>query len=113
MINFLQSRKKFIFFLTTNILHKVFLILQVQVIVELVFVQIHISDEAFLVLIVTFLEKFYVLYSLISCLSGFHTELHQNMYFSLVTVLVCVYCFCLVVEVFHQFFLCFSEMLLG
>ena len=29
------------------------------------------------------------------------------------TVLVSVYCFRLVVEVFHQFFLCFSEMLLG
>ena len=44
-----------------NILREVFLLLQMQVIVNFVFVQVHISDEAFLVLIVTFLEKFCLL----------------------------------------------------
>ena len=87
--------------------------MQVQVIVKFVFVQVHISDEAFIILIVTIFEKFFLLYSLILCLSGCHSELHQNRYCSQVTVLVSVYCFRLVVEVFHQFFLCFSEMLLG
>ena len=50
-------------------LHKVFLILQVQVMVKFVFFQVHVSDEAFLVLIVTFLENFYFLYSPIQLMS--------------------------------------------
>ena len=72
-----------------------------------------ISDEAFLILIETFLEKFCSLYSRISCLSEFHSKLHQNKYCSWVIVLVNMYCFCLLVKIFRQYFLCFSEMLLG
>ena len=82
IINFLRIQKNLIYFLTINILHKVFLILQLQVIAGFVFVQVHINDEGFLILIVTFLEKFYFLYNLISCLSGCHSELHQNKYCS-------------------------------
>ena len=41
-----------------------------QVIVEFVFVLVHISDGVFLILIRTFLEKFCVLYNPVSYLSG-------------------------------------------
>ena len=46
--------------------------------VDFVFGQAHIRDEAFLVLIVTFLENFCLLCNPISSLSGNHSELHQN-----------------------------------
>ena len=39
----------------------------------------HINGVVFLVLIMTFLENFYLLYSLISCLSVCQNELRQNM----------------------------------
>ena len=61
--------------------------MQVQVIVKFVFVQVHITDGAFLVLIVTFLEKFYLLYSLISCLSEL-TFLEK--FFSLYSLISCL-----------------------
>ena len=83
------------------------LILQVQVILGFVFVQVHINDEAFLVMIVTFLEKFCLLYNIISCLSGCNSELHLGKFCSYVIVLVSMYSFCLVVYVSHQFFLHF------
>ena len=82
-------------------------------IVKFVFVQVHMNDETFLVLRVTFLENFCFLFSTISCVSELRSELHQNRYCSLVNVLVNVCCFCLVGKVFYQYFLCFAEMLLG
>ena len=57
----------------------VFLELLVLVIVEFVFFQVHINDVVFLVLIMTFLEKFCLLCSLISNLSVCHNKLCQNM----------------------------------
>ena len=42
-------------------------------ILKFVFVQVHIIDEAFLILIVTFLERFCLLCKPISCLSGCHS----------------------------------------
>ena len=68
-----------------------------QVIVELVFFQVRIIDVVFKVLLKTFLEKFYLYYSLVSCLRGYHSEVHQNECCSEVIVLVNVYCLCLVV----------------
>ena len=61
----------------------------------------------------TFLEKFGLLYSPISCLHESHSKLYQNRYCSWVIALVNVYCLCLVGKVFHQYFLCFLEMFLG
>ena len=61
------------------ILQMVFLELLVLVIVESVFFQVRIIGVVFLVLIMTFLEKFSLLSSLISCLSACHNELRQNM----------------------------------
>ena len=52
--------------------------LLVLVTVEFVFFQVHIVDVVFLVLIMTFLEKFCLLCSLISCLNVYHSELRQN-----------------------------------
>ena len=69
---------------------------------EFVCVQVHISDGVFQVLSQTFLERFYILCSLISCLGLCHSELRQTECCSLVIVLVNVYCFCLVVLFFHQ-----------
>ena len=81
-IYFLRRQKNLIYFLTTNILREEFLIVQVQVIVTIVFVQVHISDETFLVLIVTIPEKSYLMCSPISSLSGCLSELRQNRYCS-------------------------------
>ena len=53
-----------------------------QVIVEVVFFQVRIIDVVFQVLLKTFLEKFYLLYSLVSCLGVCHNELRQNKCFS-------------------------------
>ena len=80
-----------------------------QVIVEFVFLQVRIIDVVFQVLLTTFLEKFYILYNLISCLGVCHNELRQNDRCSLVIVLVNVYCPCLVVLFFHQCLLCFRR----
>ena len=57
----------------------VFLELLVRVIVESVFFRVHIIGVVFLVLIITFLEKFYLSCDPISCLSVCHNELRQNM----------------------------------
>ena len=57
----------------------VFLELLVLVTVEFVFFQVHIVDVVFLILKVTFLEKFCLFCSLISCLNVYHKELRQNM----------------------------------
>ena len=78
-----------------------------QVIVKFVCVRVRIVDGVFRVLFKTFLEKFYLLYSLITCLGVCHSELRQNKCCSLVIVLVNVYCLDLVVLFFHQYFLCF------
>ena len=56
----------------------VFLELLVVVTVEFVFFQVHIVDVVFLILKVTFLEKFCLLCSLISYLNVYHSELRQN-----------------------------------
>ena len=56
----------------------VFLELLVLVIVEFVFFQVHIIDVVSLVLIMTFLEKFCLLCSLISCLNVYQNESRQN-----------------------------------
>ena len=82
-------------------------------IVKFVFVRVHISDEVFLTLIVTFLEIFCLLCSPISNLSECHKELRQKKFRSRVIVLVNVCCFYPVGDFFHQYFLCFSKMLLG
>ena len=50
----------------------------VLVMVELVFFQAYIIDVVFLVLIMTFLEKFSSLCNLISYLNVCHNELRQN-----------------------------------
>ena len=68
-----------------------------QVIVKTVCVQVRIVDGVFQILSKTFLERFYLLCSLISCLGVCHSELSQNECCSLVIVLVNVYCLCLVV----------------
>ena len=47
-----------------------------QVILEFVFFQVRIIDVVFRVLLKTFLEKFYFLYSLLSGVN--HDELRQN-----------------------------------
>ena len=56
---FLHSQGSLIYFRIINILRKVFLELLVRVIVESEFFLIHIVDVVFLILKVTFLEKFY------------------------------------------------------
>ena len=82
-------------------------------IVKFVCVQVRIVDGVFQVLSKTFLEKFYLLCSLNSCLGVCHSELRKNECCSLVIVLVKEYCLCLVVLFFHQCFLCFLEILQG
>ena len=57
----------------------VFLELLVRVILESAFFRVHIIGVVFLVLIMPFLEKFYLSCSLISYLSVCHNELRQNM----------------------------------
>ena len=52
----------------------VFLVLLVRVIVESAFFQVHIIGVMFLVLIMSFLEKFYLSCNLISHLSICHNE---------------------------------------
>ena len=47
-------------------------------IAKFVFFQVRIYDVVFQVLIETFLEKFYLLCNLVSCLDEFHNGLHQN-----------------------------------
>ena len=47
--------------------------------VEFVFFQVHTVDEVFLILRVTFLEKFCLLCNLVSYLNVYHSELRQNM----------------------------------
>ena len=84
-----------------------------QVIVKFVFFQVRIIDVVFQVLLKTFLEKFYILYSLVSCLGVCHTELRQIECCSVVIVLVNVYYLCLVVLFYHQCFFCFLGSLLG
>ena len=49
--------------------------LPTQVIVEFMFVLVRINDVVFLILIVTFPEKFCSLYGLFSYLNGCHSEL--------------------------------------
>ena len=78
-------------------------------IVKFVFFQVRIVDRVFQGLSKTFLEKFYLLCSLVSCPSVCHKELRQNECCSLVIVLVNVYCLCLVVLFFHQCFLFFQK----
>ena len=56
----------------------VFLELLVLVTVEFVFFQVHIVDVVFLVLMMTFLENFYLLCNPISYLNVCHSELRQN-----------------------------------
>ena len=57
----------------------VFLVLLVLVLVKYVFFQVHIVGVEFLVLITTFLEKFSLLYNLISSQSVCHNEFRENM----------------------------------
>ena len=71
-----------------------------QVIVEIVCFQVRIIDVVFQVLFTLFLEKFNLLYNLISYLGVCHSELHQNERCSLVIVLVNVYCLCLTILFF-------------
>ena len=106
IIYFLHGQGSLIYFRFINIMHRVFLELLVRVIVESEFFPIHIVDVVFLILKATFLEKFFQLCSLISYLSGCHSVLRQNVYYSLVIILVFVCFQCLVVLLFHQNFLC-------
>ena len=46
--------------------------------VDFVFFQVHIIGVVFLILRVTFLEKFCLLCNLVSCLIVYHSELRQN-----------------------------------
>ena len=80
-----------------------------RVIAEFVFFLIRIVDEVFIIRRVTFLEKFDLLCSLTSYLSGYHNEYYQNRCYSLVMILVNVYFYCHVVLVFHQVDLCFFK----
>ena len=59
IIYYLPSQESLIFFRIINILRRVILELLVRVIVESEFFLIHIVDVVFLILKVTFLEKFY------------------------------------------------------
>ena len=88
-------------------------ILLMQVVVIFVYVRDCMSDEVFLIWIRTFLEKFYLLGSLVSYLGVYHSRLHKNVYYSLVKILVNARYLSLVGEVFHQGFLCFSKTLPG
>ena len=74
---FLDSQGKLICFRKVNILHMVFLELLLRVLVEFVFFQFRIIDVVFLILIITFLEKFCILCNLISYLGVCHNELRQ------------------------------------
>ena len=76
-------------------------------IVIFVFVQVDINDEVFLAEIVTFHDKFYLLYILVAYQDVYHSELHQNMCFSKVRVLVNECYLFLRSAVFRQGFLCF------
>ena len=67
----------------------------------------------FLVQKVTILEKIDFLYCLISYHDVYYSVLHQNMCFSKVRVLVIVYYFYLLDEIFGQAFMSFYKMLLG
>ena len=87
----LHSQKSLISYLIIIILHKGFWVLLVQVIVKFVFFQVGIIDVVFQVLLKTIPEKFYLLYSLISCIGVCHSELHQNVCCLYVIVLVNVY----------------------
>ena len=78
MIYFFRSQKTLICFLTIKILYKGLIVLLVQGIVKFVCYQIRIIDKLFQVLSKTFLEKFYLFYNLISCLSVCHSGLRQN-----------------------------------
>ena len=73
----LQSMK-FDLFPDKKILYKVFLELLVQVIIKFVFFRVRIIDVVFRVLIMTFLEKFCLLYNLVSYLGVCHNGLRQN-----------------------------------
>ena len=109
IVCFLHSQRNSIYFLLVGILHTVFLVLLMQVVVEFVFVLVCINDVGFLILIVTFPEKFGLLYSLIACLNEYHSELRQNKYCSILIVLVNM-CFLYLVDgVFHQHFLFFRN----
>ena len=101
---FFHNQGNLIYFQIINILRRVFLELLVLAIVKSGFFLVHIVDVMFLILKIIFLEK---LCNLISCLSGCHHELRQNMCYSLVIVLVVVYFQCLVVLLFHEYFLRF------
>ena len=79
---FLHNQGNLIYLRIINILHMVFLELLVRVIVKSAFFCVHIIGVVFLVLIVTFLEKFYLSCNLISCLNVCHNELRQNMCYS-------------------------------
>ena len=84
-----------------------------QVIVKFVCVQVRIIDGVFRVLSKTILERFFLLCNLISCVSVCHSRLRQNECCSEVIVLVSVYCLCLVVLIFHRFFLYSFEIFFG
>ena len=47
-----------------------------------VFVRVHISDEVFLLQILTFLENVFLLYSLVSYQDVYHNGLHQSKCYS-------------------------------
>ena len=68
-----------------------FLVLLKPVIVAFVFFRLQISDEMFLIHIVIFLEKFYLLLNPISYRDVCHSGLHQNRCYLLMKVLVVVY----------------------
>ena len=76
---FLRNQGNSIYFRIIIILHVVFLEMLVLVIEKSAFFRVHIVGVMFLVLIMTFLEKFFFLCNLSSCLSVFHTKLRQNM----------------------------------
>ena len=71
------------------------------------YVQVHINDEVFLVQLVTFPEKFYLLYSLVYYLDVYHSGLHQDMCYSKVRVFENVCYIYLLGEVFPLDFLSF------
>ena len=84
---FLHNQGNLIYFRLMSIVHMVFLELLVRAIVESAFFRVQIIGVVFLVLIVSFLEKFNLLCNLISCLSVRHKELRQNICYSWVIIL--------------------------
>ena len=111
--SFLHNQWNLICFQIINILYKLFLELLVQVIIKFVFFQVRIIYAVFRVLIMTFPEKFCLMYNLISYLGVCHNELRQNRCCSWVIFFVGVYYLCLVGLLFHQCSLCFLGDLLG